>query len=153
MSKTGLSPESHARLFRALHAEAKRRGLDHDALRDIIRSRFDVASMADAQDRQLLALYKDWTGKSIRRKSRLPKRGYTKTNQLEIISAEDLETLGNAFSLRNWGPDTIQTFVRRQLGGRDQIRTRADFHRVFSGVRAMNRRDGLLPTATKAEQS
>jgi hypothetical protein len=131
-------------LIRALHAEAAKRGLDHDGLRDVCRVRFSVASMRDLSDGQLKTLFRDWTGRNFVRKrtTPLPKRGYGRAGELELVSGEDLETLGRAFAARQWGPETQRAFIRRQLG-RDQIRTRRDFHRVFSGVRAMNRRDGL----------
>jgi hypothetical protein len=59
-----------------------------------------------------------------------------------MVSGEDLELLGRAFANRGWSEDTQRNFIRRQLGrGREQIRTRADFHRVFSGVRAMSKRE------------
>lgn len=132
-----------ATLFRALHAEALKRGLDHAALSDVCKTRFGVQSMAGASDEQLLSLYKGWTGKSLRRTGPLPKRGYAhRRGAEEMISAEDIQTLANAFALRGWGPETQANFVRRQLG-RDQIRTRRDFWRVFNGLRAMNRREGI----------
>jgi hypothetical protein len=133
-----------ARLMRAVHAEGLSRGLDHEALRDVCREKFQVASMGDLSDSQLRRLYRDWTGRTLGRSAPLPPKGYAKKQgELEIVSGEDLELLERAFAKRAWGPETKREFVRRQLGGREQIRTRADFHRVFSGVRAMNRRDGL----------
>jgi hypothetical protein len=129
------------RLFRAVHAEASKRGLDHDALRDVCRERFSVHSMGELTEGQLESLYRGWTGHGMKRKSALPKRGYAKTTEAAMVSGEDLETLGRAFAARGWGKETQRVFIRRQLGGREQIRTRRDFWKVFSGVRAMNRRD------------
>jgi hypothetical protein len=96
--------------------------------------------MGELSEGQLLALYKAWTGHTLRRKVPLPKRGCLKVRDEEMVSGDDLETLGRAFALRGWGKDTQAAFIRRQLGGRAQIRTKKDFWRVFSGVRAMNRR-------------
>jgi hypothetical protein len=132
-----------ARLMRALHAEGSKRGLDHDGIRDICHLKFNVDSMGALNEGQLKTLFRDWTGRNFtRRKTALPKRGYAKSGELEMVSAEDLETLERAFSARQWGPETKRAFIRRQLDGREEIRTKADFHRVFSGARAMNRRDG-----------
>jgi len=135
-----------ARLFRAVHAEAGRRKIDHDGLHDLCRHRFGVSSMADLTEEQLEAIYRAWTGHGIRTKP-LPKRGYARTNETEMVSPDDLETLARAFARRDWGEETQRNFIRRQLRGRDQIRTRRDFWKVFSGVRAMNRRDEERPAA------
>lgn len=127
----------------ALHAEAAKRGLDHEGLRDVCRMRFSVESMTALSEGQLKTLYRDWTGRNFvtKRTTPLPKRGYASSKDLEMVSAEDLETLERAFAARQWGPETKRNFIRRQLGGREQIKTRRDFQKVFSGVRAMNRRD------------
>jgi hypothetical protein len=108
--------------------------------------------MSDLDEGQLKTLYRTWTGRNFngRRSTPLPKRGYGKQGELDMVTAEDIETLGRAFATRNWGPETQRTFIRRQLGGREQIRTRKDFHRVFSGVRAMNRRSKDNPTHSVA---
>ncbi len=132
---------ARARLFRAVHAEGTKRGLDHDALREVCRGRFGVHSMGDLTEPQLEFLYRDWTGHGIRkRRGSLPKRGYARGNQIELVSGEDLELLGRAFAKSGWGKETQAAFIRRQLSGRADIRTRGDFWKVFSGVRAMQRR-------------
>jgi hypothetical protein len=133
--------------MKALHAEATVRGLSHDELSGLCRKRFGVASMREMNAGQMQELYFEWTGHALRRKreTELPRRGYAKRGgPAEMVSGEDLATLGAAFALRNWGPETQRRFIARQLNGREEIRTRKDFHRVFSGVRAMNRRDGLI---------
>lgn len=132
--------ETRARLFRGLHAEAAKRGLDHDGLRDVCRMQFEVHSLGDLTDAQLSELFHQWTGKGLRRKQKLPKRGYAQSGELEMVSGEDLNTLGAAFAAMGWGRETQRQFVRRQLSGREEIRTRRDFWKVFSGIRAMQRR-------------
>ena len=127
------------RLFRALHAEAKKRNLGHDELRETLGCR----SMSEASTEALQQLMHTWTGHNLRQATKLPRRGYVASGELEIVSGKDLNTLAVAFSLRGWNEDTKRNFIRRQLGGRETIQTRRDFYRVFSGVRAMNRRDGI----------
>ncbi len=127
------------RLFRALHAEAKKRGLGHEELRETLACH----SMADASTEALQLLMHTWTGHNLRQKRPLPRRGYVKSGELEMVSGDDLKTLGAAFSVRGWDEDTRRNFIRRQLHGRETIATRKDFYRVFSGVRAMNRRDKI----------
>jgi len=139
--------ELRARLFRAIHAAGIKRGLDHEALRDVCRERFGAESMKTLSINDLQQLYKGFEGRFLavkkRKKKPLPKRGTAKTHDLEIVSPDHLETLARAFAMRGWGKSTQREFVRRQLGGREQIRTTRDFQRVFRGVQAMNRRDGI----------
>ena len=72
----------------------------------------------------------------------LPRKGYGKdTNEVELVSAENITLLGDAFQQRGLTPEQQRNFIRRQLGGREVVRTNADFHRVFSGIRAINRRE------------
>jgi len=145
MGQPGKDPGVRSRLFRAIHAEALKRGLDHDALHDLCALKFHAPSMAALDPGQLKTLYRDLAGKNLRprRQSPLPRAGYGRHNEpLELITPDDLETLARACAIRGWGQDTLSAFTLRQLG-HAQIRTRHDFHRVFSGLRAMNRRDGL----------
>ena len=137
---------TRAKLFRAIHAEGAKRGLAHDAVRDVCRAQFGVHSMGELTDPQLEGLYRDWTGHGVgKRRTPLPKRGYAHSGEIELVSGEDLELLGRAFAERGWGRETQAAFIRRQLGGRAEIRTRRDFWKVFSGVRAMQRREQLSP--------
>ncbi len=137
------------RLLRAVHAEGKKRGLDHDGLRDVCRLTFGVGSMKELGEEELKALYHDWTGRGLRRRTELPRRGKGEgsTTLAVMASGEDLETLAAAFAARGWGKETQRQFIRRQLSGREVIRRRGDFWRVFSGVRAMNRRDAVVASS------
>jgi hypothetical protein len=126
-----------------VHAEAVKRGLDHDALHDLARERYGVHSMSELTDEQLLAIYRGWTGKGLKRAGTLPKRGELAGKGDEIVSAGDLEDLAREFGARGLGADGQRNFVRRQLRGRETIRSRKDFVRVMGGLRAMNRRDGV----------
>lgn len=146
-AKTCATLEVRTRVMRALHAEAAKRGLDHEGLREICAARFGLASMGEMDLAQAAALYKDVTGREFLTGRRpvplkLPERGYAARGETQIVSGGELELLERACAKRGWGPATKLAFIRRQLRGRDQIRTRADFQRVFRGVQAMNRRDG-----------
>ena len=132
------------RLFRAVHAEAKKRKLDHDAIHDMCRQRFGVESMSKLTDGQLQTIYTDWTGHGLKRRAPLPKRGEVGTKVLAVMATpEDLEMLEAEFAKRNLGADGRRAFIRRQLRGREVLRTRGDVVRVTAGIRAMNRRDGI----------
>jgi hypothetical protein len=131
------------RLYRAVHAEAKKRGYDHDALHDLCQERFGARSMSLVTDQELLSIYFGWTGKGLKRLGKLPSRGELNTKGREMVAAEDLVTLDAEFAKRGLGAEGKQNFIRRQLGGRDVIRTRRDMVQVLAGIRAMNRREGL----------
>ena len=123
-----------------MHAEGLKRGLDHDGLRGCFP---ECHSLSVVKTEDLARVLQGWTGRTVRRKTPLPRKGYGTKGEIELISGDDLNTLGEAFQRREMGVDAQRNFIRRQLGGRESIRTRADFHKVFSGIRAMNRRDGL----------
>lgn len=131
-----------ARLMRAIHAEGKRRKLDHDALHDLVEARFGVRSMAAMKTEDLLALYKGWTGHGLRSRAAKPARGEAATSRLRMVSSEEMISLEMEFAKRGLGDEGKRNFVRRQLRGRDQVRTRGDWTRVMAPLRAMNRREG-----------
>ena len=127
------------RVMRAIHAEAKKRGIDHDGLHDIAAMRWSVKSMADATAEQLYGLYHEWTKKGLRRRNT---KGFAPGQKTEFVSGEDLIELAEAFAVRGWGEDTQCNFIRRQLKGRDRVSTRGDLRKVLFAVRAMTKRDG-----------
>lgn len=131
------------RLFRAVHAEALKRRLDHDGLRDLCREKHGVHSMAEMSDSQLLGLYREWTGHTLRTKAKLPGRGEVGTAVAQLATPADLEVMAQEFAKRGMGAQAQKAFIRRQLRGREQLRTRADVVKVTAGVRAMNRREGV----------
>jgi hypothetical protein len=119
--------------------------MDHDALREACKNAYDIHSLADMSEPDLMALYQGWTGKTLRRKrAALPKKGDAAEGAVDqMISGEELTALDAEFAKRSFGREARTNFIRRQLQGRDTIRTRRDFAKVFHGVRAMNRREGL----------
>lgn len=57
------------RVMRAIHAEAKKRGIDHDGLHDIAAMRWGVKSLSAATGEQLYGLYHEWAKKGLRRRA------------------------------------------------------------------------------------
>lgn len=131
------------KLFRAVHKEAQKRGLDHDALHDMAAAHFGVHSMSELSEAQLLGIYRQWTGKTLKVRASLPRRGEAAgADALRMVSGDELDALAQEAALRGWQQRTLRNFIERQLKGRAEIRTHKDWARVFSGLRAMNRRDG-----------
>jgi hypothetical protein len=80
----------------------------------------------------------------VKRRAELPRRGdAAKGTGERMVSGDELMEFERQCAKRNWGEETRRNFLRRQLDGRDRIRTRRDFARAYNGVRAMNRREGL----------
>jgi hypothetical protein len=132
------------RLFRAVHAEAKKRKLDHDAIHDMCREKFGAASMATLTEGQLLTIYREWTGHGLKRKAALPARGEVNVAAPAVMATPaDLEMLAAEAAKRGLSADGLRNFTRRQLRGRVELRTRRDVVRVASAIRAMNRREGI----------
>ncbi len=131
MGKTPLSPRT--KLMRMLHAEAAKRGLSHEDLR----SAFGVESLSKASDADLTAWLRN-AGKRLRSQP-LPRAGDHKKATVEFLTEENRELLDRAFESMGWDADTRRGFIMRQIK-RDKIYTNADFHRVFSGIRGMQRR-------------
>jgi hypothetical protein len=98
--------------------------------------------MSEMTDGQLLAVYRDWTGKTLKRRSTLANPGW-KERPDGMVSGEEINTIAQEFAKRNLGHDGQRAFVRRQLDGREEIRSRKDYVRVLHGLRAMNEREGL----------
>ena len=134
----GLQSGYRARLMRAVHAEALKRHMDHDALHDMICTRYQLHSMGQATEPQLLALYREWTGKKLKvlhKKLRAGEKGSG-----EMVSGADLMALDQQFAVLGLAGGDRAAFIRRQLRGRDVIRTRGDWGKVMGGLRAMGRR-------------
>lgn len=106
---------------------------------------YGVHSMSEMSEINLMKIYHGWTGKGLRRRARLPKRGEAaaRPGEIQMASGEELVGLDSEFAKRELGEEGRENFIRRQLGGRLTVRTRRDFVKVLGGLRAMNRRDGL----------
>ncbi|MDE2097837.1 MAG: hypothetical protein KGL39_11360 [Patescibacteria group bacterium] len=139
------------RLMRAIHAEGKKRGIDHDGLHDLCRENYGVKSMSELSGEQLYGWYHGWTKKGLR--SRTKVRPWGGADDCRLVGGEQLIELAQEFAKRGWGQQTQNNFIRRQLKGRDIIRTEHDWRIVIRGVRAMNRRDAEKQDGPKSTES
>ncbi len=152
MPKTArLSPR--AKLVRALHAEARKRGWGHADLHDEAAERFGAASISALSDEQI----KDWflamTGRMFRAKhsgiadkrrrqaagTAGRKTAAAKTNVVHLASADDVELLYQVAYKIGWDKQRLKGFIRRQLKGRETIRTLADLNKVLWPLKRMAR--------------
>jgi hypothetical protein len=142
-----------ARLMRAVHAEARRRGMSHDELRDMCHATYGIHSLSEMTDNNLFEIYHGWTGKTLRRRCNLPARGEaakSRPGEVRLVSEDELCELAQEFAKRGLDEAQREAFIRRQLEGRPVVRTRREFCAVVAGVRAMNRRGGGGPGAGQA---
>ena len=136
----------------ALHAEALKRRLSHQDLSDMADRRYGVASMAALDDGQLRGLFLDLTGRLFhpkhpgmhdrQRRQAAGTAGRKDGNPklVEMAATADVEMVYQLGYSLGWTRQTIQTFIRRQLGGREQLRTMADVNKVLWGLKAIARR-------------
>jgi hypothetical protein len=138
----GIRSAFRARLYRGIHAEAAKARMDHDALHDMAVKNCDVHSMAQLTDDQLLWMYRQLSGgKKLKSRGKLPRQGETRQGaDSELVSGEDLVMLDQQFAEAGFSETGKMTFLRRQLKGRDFIRTRGDLIQVMGGIRAMTKR-------------
>lgn len=141
MTMPGVKSGYRARLMRGIHAQGLKQRLDHDRLHDLVRENYQCASMSHMTDGQLLALYKLLAGgRELKKRGKLPNRGEVPGANAEIASAEDLVLLDHHFAKAGFTEEGKVAFLKRQLKGRDCVRTRGDVTRVMTAVRAINRR-------------
>jgi len=110
---SGINAGYRQRLFRGVHAEALKRGLDHDALHDLAREKYRVPSMGDLTDAQLLAMYRSWTGKkTLRRRAELANPGWQEQTEA-MVSGEEVNSIAQEFAKRGLGREGQAAFIRR----------------------------------------
>ena len=144
--------QTKTRVMGALHAEAAKRGLSHQDLSERAGKRYGFASMADLDDGQLRDLFLDLTGRvfhpkhpGMRNRQRRKAAGTAGRKNainkvVEMAATVDVEMVYQLAYGLGWTQETIKTFIRRQLGGRDQLRTMADINKVLWGLKAIAKR-------------
>lgn len=141
--------------LRALFGAAREHGLTKEDLNDAALVGFQKSSLRDLTDAEARTILDGIRGKkrrSGRSGHKNSDRGYAmavagrRRNDDSpgeyMVAARELEMLSDAAGLRGWSRETLDTFIRRQLRGRE-IRTMKEFNKVFWAIKAMNRRDRL----------
>lgn len=146
------------RVLRAIFAAARERGVTHEELHDTIWISWQKRSLKDLTAEQAGLLIDGLRGKQAQprrehRRSFAPgrrdamsahgRRDYDASGDpAYLVNAREIEMLREAAELRGWGEATLRNFIARQIG-RNDIRTMAEFNKVFWALKAMNRREGL----------
>ena len=144
--------QTSSKVMGALHAEAAKLGLSHQDLSEMAGQRYGVASMAALDDGQLRDLFLDLTGRVFhpkhpgmqnrqrRKAAGTAGRKDASNKVVEMAATVDVEMVYQLGYALGWTQQTIKTFIRRQLRGRDQLRTMADVNKVLWGLRAIAKR-------------
>lgn len=140
--------QSRAVSMRALHAEARKRGLGHDELHDLALQRFGKGSLGELTAAEL----RRWAGEL--RRAQTPRSGQGRRRQgtdgtrrqkpsgvVELAGSKELELIGGYAEALGWGRDRLDGFIRRQLGERGKVRTLAEANKVIHGLKALYRRE------------
>jgi hypothetical protein len=127
---------------RAIFAEARRIGLDDEALRDLVES-------ATRRTRSISALTHKEAEVVIRKlkgNSFVPLRTLQYRRQKQgveqVVQPAQLKLIAELASQRNWSAETLIKFCRRQCGY-TRPRTTNQANKIIEGIKAMNRREGL----------
>lgn len=141
MSSSAPQPKTYSQV-QAIHAEAKRRGLNdetlHDLVEDATRRTRSIAALTHAEAQQVIQRLK---GNSFVPLRTLQHR--RKQAGIQQIVTDDQQTLIAALATqRAWSPETLRKFCQRQCK-RDRPLTTAEANKVIEGLKRMNRRDGL----------
>ena len=134
---------------RAIFGEAKRCGLDNDALHELVadvlrgnsptpESAVSIAKLTYTEAERVIQRLK---GQSFVPRRTLQYRRQ-KAGIQEVVQQAQLDKIAALASQREWNAQTLINFCRRQCG-HYPLRTTADANKVIEGLKAMNSREGL----------
>lgn len=131
---------------RAIYAEAAKRGIDQETLRDMVadvtkRTR-SVKALSFTEAQRLIQRLK---GNSF-----VPLRTLQYRRQRagipQLVRPEQLTLIADLASQREWDVEALAKFCKRQCK-REVPRTTQDANKVIEALKAMNRREGLWSAA------
>lgn len=129
---------------RAIHAEARKHGLDHDTLHDLIESVTKrTRSIAALTHKEALAVIRQLKGKGFVPLRTLQYRRQQAGVQ-QLVQPTQLTLIAELASQRGWSAEALQSFCQRQCK-RTRPRTTTDANKVIEALKAMNQRDKLWP--------
>jgi hypothetical protein len=141
------------RLLRAIFASARAHGVTNEGLHETIWLTLQKRSLKDLTTDEAMQLLDGLNGKeyrppqnfSYRRRQAMSLHGRKDHDRSQgaafLVNEREIKMLGDAAALRGWSAETVAAFIERQVG--HEIRTMADFNKVFWALKRMNKRDGL----------
>jgi hypothetical protein len=135
-----LQPKTTAQL-RAIYGLAKKRGLDNDELHALVKEHTRKASIARLNVTEADAVIAQLGGEPLAaRRTIQHRRRQAGVNQ--VVQPGQLQYIASLASQRDWSPESLQDFCRRQAG-HFPLRTTKDANKVIEALKAMNKREGL----------
>ena len=131
---------------RAIYAEAKKHGVDGEALRDVVadvtRRTRSVKALTYSEAEKLIQRLKGESFVPLRTlQYRRQKAGIP-----QLVQPAQLTLIAELASQRDWTVEQTAKFCKRQCG-REMPRTTSDANKVIEGLKKMNERDGLWAAA------
>lgn len=127
---------------RAIFAEGRKRGLDHDQLRDVVESETRrTRSIAELTHREAEAVLRKLKGNGFV-SLRTIQYHRKKQGVQQVVQQEQLDLIAALASQRHWPAETLLNFCKRQCG-HTKPRTTSEANKVIEGLKAMNRREEL----------
>ncbi|MFB3828941.1 MAG: hypothetical protein ACE15B_19400 [Bryobacteraceae bacterium] len=139
--------------IRAIFATAREHGISSEEVHDAIWAGWEKKSVKDLTTAEACQLLDGLRGRrrstrsgcDSRRRHAMGNHGRRDYDRSQdpnyVINEREMQMLREAAALRNWDEGVLTRFIERQLG-RPEIRTMAEFNRVFWPLKAMNRREG-----------
>lgn len=155
MAMTGkqLREPVDGKLIAAIFACAREHHVDNQALHEAIEAGFNKTSIRRLTRGEAYRLLDGLRGKQRRgggasgykgtaRGQAMASHGRkgVKVDVHELVTTRELQMLNEAAAPRGWSSKALVDFIERQTGHRE-VRTLADFNKVFHALKAMNRRD------------
>ena len=127
---------------RAIFAEGRKRGLDHDQLRDVAESVTKrTRSIAELTHSEAAAVLKQLKGQDFVSLRTIQYRRQKKGVQ-QVVQQDQLNLIAALASQRRLTPRGLNQFCERTCG-HARPRTTVEANKVIEGLKAMNRREGL----------
>lgn len=136
---------------RAIFGEARKCGLDNEALHELVASVLlngQPSSVAgrEASIAQLSYSEAERVIERLKGRAFLPRRTlqYRRAKQgiKQVVQEAQLALIAQLATQRNWPAETLVRFCKRQCG-HHPLRTTEDANKVIEALKSMNRREGL----------
>jgi hypothetical protein len=127
---------------RAIHAEARKKRLDAEMLRDTVESvtrrTRSIAELTYTEAQRVIQRLKGNSFVPLRTLQYRRKRDGVP----QLVQPAQLRLIAELASQRNWSVEATAQFCKRQCG-REVPRTTTDANKVIEPLKSMNERDGL----------
>ena len=128
--------------MKAIFGEGRKHGLDDEQLRDLAedvsRRTRHISELSYTEAERVIERLK---GRSFVSRRTLQYRR-AKQGIKQVVQQGQLKKVADLASQRNWSPETLVKFCKRQCG-HHPLRTTEDANKVIEALKAMNKREGL----------